>query len=92
VRFASERNRTAGAAIREFLLEKPLLICYQNHRGRMMQENQERPDHRLRELCKRAANEHDTTRLMKLVKEIIDTYDRQRGSVIKKAEQPESRI
>jgi hypothetical protein len=57
-----------------------------------MQEKQETLDQRLRELCKRAAKEQDTRRLMVLVKEIIDTYDRQRRSVIKKAgHQTESR-
>jgi hypothetical protein len=57
-----------------------------------MQEKQETPDQRLRELCKRAAKEQDTKRLMELVKEIIDTYDGQRTSVIKKAgRQAESR-
>jgi hypothetical protein len=57
-----------------------------------MQEKQERPDQRLRELCKRASKEQDTRRLMELVKEIIDTYDEQRRSVIKKAsQQPQSR-
>jgi hypothetical protein len=77
--------------IRKFPLEKPGLICYQNRRGRTMLEKQERPDHRLRELCKRAAMEQDTRRLMELVKEIIDTYDGQHRSVIKKAsQQPES--
>lgn len=56
-----------------------------------MQEKQE-PDQRLRELCKRAAHEHDTKRLMELVKEIIETYDAQRASVPKKAGlQPQSR-
>jgi hypothetical protein len=47
-----------------------------------MQEKQETPDQRLRELCKLAAKEQDTKRLMELVKEIIDTYDGQRRSVI----------
>ena len=47
-----------------------------------MQEKQETPDQRLRELCKLAAQEQDTKRLMELVKEIIDTYDGQRRSVI----------
>jgi hypothetical protein len=56
-----------------------------------MQEKQETPDQRLRELCKRAAKEQDPRRLMELVKEIIDTYDGQRRSVIEKAsQQPES--
>jgi hypothetical protein len=82
----------AGAEIREFPLEKRSLICYQNRRGRTMQEKQETPDQRLRELCKLAAKEQDTKRLMELVKEIIDTYDGQRSSVIKKdGRQPESR-
>jgi len=57
-----------------------------------MQGKQETPDQRLRELCKLAAKEQDTKRLMELVKEIIDTYDGQRRSVIKKdSQQPESR-
>jgi hypothetical protein len=57
-----------------------------------MQEKQETPDQHLRELCKRAAQEQDPTRLMELVQEIINTYDGQRRSVIKKAsQQPESR-
>ena len=57
-----------------------------------MQEKQETPDQRLRELCKLAAKEQDTKRLMELVKEIIDTYDGQRRSVIQKdSQQPESR-
>lgn len=57
-----------------------------------MQEKQETPDHRLRELCTLAAKEQDTKRLMELVKEIIDTYDGQRSSVIRKdSQQPESR-
>jgi len=56
-----------------------------------MQEKQETPDQRLRELCKLAAKEQDTKRLMELVKEIIDTYDGQRRKVIKKdSQQPES--
>jgi hypothetical protein len=56
-----------------------------------MQEKQDTPDQRLRELCKLAAKEQDTKRLMELVKEIIDTYDGQRSSVIKKdSQQPES--
>ena len=57
-----------------------------------MHEKQERSDQWLRELCKRAAHEQDTTRLMELVKEIIDTYDVLQGRLPKKAEiQPESR-
>lgn len=57
-----------------------------------MQEKQEQPDQRLRELCKRAAQERDTTRLMELVKEIIDTYDAQQAGLPKKADiQPASR-
>lgn len=86
------RNSDAGAEIREFPLEKLSLICYQDRRGRTMQEKQETPDQRLRELCKLAAKEQDTKRLMELVKEIIDTYDGQRSSVIRKdSQQPESR-
>jgi hypothetical protein len=85
-------NSNAGAEVREFPLEKRSLICYQNRRGRTMQEKKETPDQRLRELCKLAAKEQDTKRLMELVKEIIDTYDGQRRSVIKKdGQQPESR-
>ena len=42
-----------------------------------MHEKQEQPDKRLRELCRCAAKEQDTNRLMELVKEIIDTYDAQ---------------
>ena len=85
-------NRNAGEETREFLLEKRRVICYQNRRGKTMQEKQETADQRLRELCKRAAQEQDTKRLMELVKEIIDTYDGQRTSVIKKAgRQAESR-
>ena len=57
-----------------------------------MQQKQETPDQRLRELCKLAAKEQDTKRLMELVREIIDTYDVQRRNVIKKdSQQPESR-
>ena len=57
-----------------------------------MQEKQETPDQHLRELCKLAAKEQDTKRLMELVKEIIDTYEGQRKSVMKKdSQQPESR-
>jgi len=56
-----------------------------------MQEKQETPDKRLRELCKLTAKEQDTKRLMERVKEIIDTYDGLRRSVIKKdIQQPES--
>lgn len=57
-----------------------------------MQQKQEQPDQRLRELCKRAAQEQDTTRLMELVKEIIDTYDARQGGLSKKTDmQPASR-
>lgn len=57
-----------------------------------MQEKQETPDQRLRELCKLAAKEQDTKRLMELVNEIIVTYDVHRRSVIRKdSQQPESR-
>ena len=57
-----------------------------------MQEKQETPDQRLRELCRLAAKEQDTKRLMELVNEIIDAYDVQRRSVIRKdSQQPESR-
>ena len=56
-----------------------------------MREKQETPDQRLRGLCKLAAKEQDTKRLMELVKEIIDTYDGKRRKVIKKnSQQPES--
>lgn len=56
-----------------------------------MQEKEVRPDQRLRELCKRAAQEQDTKRLMELVKQIINTYDAQRGRAVKKRDiQPES--
>ena len=50
-----------------------------------MQQKQEQPDQRLRELCKRAAQEQDTTRLMELVKEIIDTYDARQAGLPKQA-------
>jgi len=56
-----------------------------------MHDKRQRSDQRLRELRKRAAQEQDTTRLMELVKEIIDTYDAQQGRLPKKAfVQPES--
>ncbi len=49
-----------------------------------MHEKQEQPDKQLRELCRLAAQEQDTSRLMELVKEIIDTYDTQQGRIPKK--------
>ena len=56
-----------------------------------MNEKQEKSSRRLRELCERAAKEQDTTRLIELVKEIIDTYDGQQGVVDKKAgDRPQS--
>ena len=35
-------------------------------------------DQKIRQLCEQAAKEQDTTRLMALVKMIIDTYDAER--------------
>jgi hypothetical protein len=57
-----------------------------------MHEKQEQLDLQLRELCRRAAQEKDTNRLMELVKEIIDTYDAQRERIPNKSSiKPESR-
>jgi hypothetical protein len=57
-----------------------------------MHEKQEQPDLQLRELCRRAAQEKDTNRLMELVKEIIATYDAQRERIPNKSSiEPESR-
>ena len=50
-----------------------------------MHEKQEQPDQQLRELCKRAAQEQDTTRLKELVKEIIDRYDARQARLPKQA-------
>ncbi len=34
---------------------------------------------KIRQLCEQAANEQDTTRLMELVKQIVETFDDQRS-------------
>ncbi|MGC2196283.1 MAG: hypothetical protein WA628_16550 [Terriglobales bacterium] len=43
--------------------------------GAMESENGQK----IRQLCEQAANEQDTTRLMELVKQIVETFDDQRS-------------